>query len=102
MINNILIALRKSKHMTQADVAEYLNIPRTTYNSYEKRDTVPPIDLLYKLADLYNISLDTLLGRNYKSSFSNEELELLSKFNKLNTNQKHQLIGYLDALINKN
>lgn len=62
-IGNILISLRKAKKLTQEDVARYLNISRQAYCRYENDQREPSLDALCKLADFYEESTDTLLGR---------------------------------------
>ena len=54
--------------MTQAQVAEILNIQQTVYSRYERGFQTIPLEHLLKLADYYNVSLDFLTGRtNHKS-----------------------------------
>lgn len=62
-IGIILISLRKAKKLTQEDVARYLNISRQAYCRYENDQREPSLDTLCKLADFYEESTDTLLGR---------------------------------------
>lgn len=58
-----LIHLRKFNGYTQWDVAELLDISRSTLSKYEKGLLIPNVENLIKLADLYNVSCDYLLGR---------------------------------------
>lgn len=63
MINERLRNLRNNAKQTQNDVANYLGISRTAYNNYESGIRVPDNEKLVKLADLYSVSVDYLLGR---------------------------------------
>ena len=56
--------LRKENNYKQNEVAEILNIGRTTYAKYETGDIQPPIDQIVKISDLYGISTDWLLNRS--------------------------------------
>ena len=56
-------SLRIDNGYTQAQIAEYLNIKQNTYSQYEIGTLNYPIDVLMKLADYYNVSVDYLLGR---------------------------------------
>ena len=58
-----LASLRKGRDMTQQQVAEYLNVKQNTYSQYEIGVLNYPIDVLCRLADLYQVSVDYLLGR---------------------------------------
>jgi len=55
--------LRIDNGYTQAQIAEYLNVKQNTYSQYEIGTLNYPIDVLMKLADFYNVSVDYLLGR---------------------------------------
>ena len=53
--------LRKINNYTQDYVAEVLGVVRQTYSHYETGKRTPDAEALYKLAGLYNISIDDLL-----------------------------------------
>ena len=55
--------LRVDAGMTQQQVAEYLNVKQNTYSQYEIGVLNYPIDVLCRLADLYQVSVDYMLGR---------------------------------------
>ena len=55
-----LIALRKSRKMTQADVAEKLNYSDKSVSKWEHADSLPYISILSALAFLYGVPLDSL------------------------------------------
>lgn len=56
--------LRKAKKLSQKEVAAYLNIPATTYNTYESGRTEPPIEILVRLSHLYNMPIDIIVQRD--------------------------------------
>lgn len=56
--------LRKSKGKTQKQLSEFLGISQQAYATYELATRTPPIDIIEKLADYFNVSVDYLLGRN--------------------------------------
>ena len=60
---NILKELRTSKGLYQKDLAQYLGIDRTTYVKYERGDSEPNFEMIQKLADFFNVSVDYLIGR---------------------------------------
>ncbi len=65
--------LRKRKGRSQEDVAQTLDIKRTSLTGYEKGTSAPPIKTLIALADYYEMSLDTLLKEDL-SSYSESKL----------------------------
>jgi transcriptional regulator with XRE-family HTH domain len=58
--------LREDADKTQTEIAEYLNIKQTTYSKYELGKINVPIEMLIKIADYYDVSLDYLVGRKRK------------------------------------
>lgn len=58
--------LREDNDITQAEIAEILNIKQNTYSQYENQKRDIPISLLWKLADYYDTSIDYLVGRTDK------------------------------------
>lgn len=62
--------LRIQKDYTQSQIAEMLGIQRPTYSRYESGERQPDYATLIKLADIFEVSTDYLLG---KTDFSIEE-----------------------------
>lgn len=54
--------LRNYNQITQREIAELLQIERSTYTSYETRTTHPSLPTLMRLALIYNVTTDFLLG----------------------------------------
>lgn len=59
---------------TQEEVAKKLGISRARYSHYENGIREPDNELLQAIANLYEISVDSLLGRNENSSNINAKL----------------------------
>ena len=55
--------LREDHDLKQQDMAAILNITQSTYSRYESGLYDPPTDILIKLADFYDTSIDYLLER---------------------------------------
>ncbi len=56
-------ALRKSKSMTQKELAQALGISRATVAKYEAGLRTPNMDMIMKLSDVLGCTTDYLLGR---------------------------------------
>lgn len=56
--------LRKNKGLKQQELAEILGIKRNSYSDWENGKTEPRFENLVKLADLLDVSLDWLFGRD--------------------------------------
>lgn len=59
----IVYALRKSHYLTQEQLAEQLSVSSVTISKWERNETLPSLELLCKLADYFEVTVDELLGR---------------------------------------
>ena len=53
--------VRKEKHLTQAEVAEKLNVSFQAVSLWERGETVPDIEKIVEIASLYGVTTDWLL-----------------------------------------
>lgn len=58
-----LRGIREDRDIRQREIAEYLNVSQNTYSQYETGVISLTADVLIKLADFYNVSIDYLLDR---------------------------------------
>ena len=61
---NIFKELRKQKGLTQIELAKLVNVQQTTVSKWEVGRAVPDYPVLLKLAELYGVTVDFLLGRS--------------------------------------
>lgn len=57
---------RKEKGYTQNQVAIYCDITEKAYQNYELMLREPKLEIIIKIADLFNVSIDYLVGRTEK------------------------------------
>lgn len=69
-----LQSLRKSKGISQEQLAELLDVSRQSISKWESGQNYPEIDKLIKLSDLFDITLDDLV-KDKASKFKDEEKE---------------------------
>jgi len=55
--------LREDRDMIQVELAKILDVSQSTYAKYESGSLDIPTQILIKLADFYDTSVDYLLGR---------------------------------------
>lgn len=55
--------LREDRDLNQTEVAKNLGMSQTGYSKYETGENDIPTDILIKLADFYDVSVDYLLNR---------------------------------------
>jgi transcriptional regulator with XRE-family HTH domain len=70
--------LRKKAGISQDELANKLNIKRTSLSGYEIGNTEPNIDLLLKLSREFHISIDTLISQNLEMMNDIELEEVLT------------------------
>lgn len=58
--------LRKMRKMTQNELAIRLGISASTVSSYENGIRLPSYDILLRMARLFNVTVDSLLGHSSK------------------------------------
>ena len=72
----LMSALRKSKGMTQQDVADRLGVSNKAVSKWECDDGYPDISILPAIAELYGVTVDELLRgeiRNEEKTVSPEK-----------------------------
>lgn len=71
MFGERLKLLRENQGMTQSELAISLNVSRQSVGGYENDFVDPGMDILVKIADRFNVSLDYLLCRtNERDNFN--------------------------------
>lgn len=97
---DILKSYRLKSGMTKAEFSRKLGIDSySTYNNYEVGSSEPKIDMLIKIADLLNISLDNLVGRTP----ADEDERLKKEINDLlNPNELKNLRVVINNIDEKN
>ena len=63
-LNNNIKKLRLGMGLNQVEFAKKLNITKQCVSNWENDNVLPSIDMLMKLADLFKVSTDYLLGRS--------------------------------------
>ena len=74
-----LKAARRAKHMTQADVAEYIGLTQGAYSNWERGETKIDSLQLSRLAELFGVSVDYLLGKTDVPSSSYIRVPVLGR-----------------------
>ena len=96
--------LRKAKGITQLEIGNILHVNKMTYNGYENENRQPPIEILCSIADYYNVSLDYLVGREYKNDLgylTPEQKNIMFVIKKLNQKNLSELLGNALRLLNE-
>ena len=73
-LGNKIAELRKEKGMTQEALANQLGVSNQAVSKWEANQSCPDIQLLPVLADLFEISLDDLFGREEKTASKQDDV----------------------------
>ena len=71
--------LRKSRNLSQQQLADYLHTSKSSVNMYERGEREPGLEMLEAIADYFNVDMDYLLGKAEvanKALFNNPPLKL--------------------------
>ena len=82
---------RESAELTQKDIAKKIDVSESAYRSYELGVRKIPIDLLVKLAAVYRVSVDVLIGNSepvkeptvVSGNFTQDQSEKIIKYAEL-------------------
>ncbi len=93
---DMLLYFRKRNNWTQAELAKRLNVAPTTIASYEQGKRHPDFAIEEAIADLFNVSLNTLRGLS--EELTDDEKTFLTMFRNLDKNARIRLSAYMQAL----
>lgn len=104
--------LRTEIGKTQAEMADILQISRQVYANYENKINEPSLEMLEKIADFFECSIDYLLGhsddfgnvtvnKKSPSSVTPEEQKLLDDFRSLPREERSQASEYVHFLAHR-
>lgn len=101
MNTNNLKTARKNNQMTQKQVSDHLKISPNTYKNYEQGLREPNGDMTVKLAELFNVTTDYLLGResNEELSRGQMESEIIETFTDLPPKMRKILLETAEKLV---
>lgn len=111
---NMIKEMREQKNITQDELAEALNITRQAISRYENGDRGINQNLLFKMADYFNVTINDFFPptkkneqdietkieyTEYMQKISNNLVENL--FNSLSKEQQNKVIEYMEFLKSK-
>jgi len=95
--------LRLRKSISQEEVARQIGITRSAYSHYEINNRQPVYETLKKLAVLFNVSLDYIIGGEQSTKADPqvmpEALEIIRILNNMDQDKRKQSIAKMMAVI---
>ncbi len=101
--------LRLEYNLSQRALAQKIGASQKAVDLWEKGMNEPKASTLIALANLFECSIDYLLGRsddignvNVMRDLSDTEKRMLTVFSRLNDNRRNEVIDYAEFLTRKN
>lgn len=76
MFGKRLRELRKSKNLTMKELGGKMSLAESTISGYEIGNRKPDMEILQKLADFFEVSVDYLLGRTDKPTYDDNPINV--------------------------
>lgn len=98
MLGGRLKYLRNSERLTQAEMAKKIDVARTTYAMYEQNKREPDNEILQRIADYFDVSIDYLFGRTNEphSDKGTNEFNAMDEINHLLKKYNIDQSGFFD------
>jgi transcriptional regulator with XRE-family HTH domain len=98
-IGNKITQLRKQNSLSQSELAKKLGISRTIVGNYERNENTPSVDVILKMAKLFNVSVDYILGEGKLSTYNKEILNRIEDIESLDLDTQNKLFFLIDNVI---
>ena len=98
-IGSKIVELRKAKKWSQEDLAKKVNSSRVMIGNYERNSNTPSIDIILKIAKVFDVSIDYLAGEGQFSTYDKEVLKRIEDIEDLPDEDKNHLFYVIDNLI---
>lgn len=105
-ISDHIRKLRQERHWSQAELGEQLGVHQKQVSAYERGVNLPSTEVLIKLAEVFNVTLDYLAfeAKGELASLNIQDRELLRRFEEVDTlteQEKNLAKEILDLVILK-
>lgn len=98
-IGERITQLRKQQNLSQDELARKAEVSRTIIGNYERNANTPSIEVLLKLAKVFNVTVDYLIGEGQLSAFDKDLLKRIEDIEKLDAETKQHLFFLIDNVI---
>ncbi|MDD3919500.1 helix-turn-helix domain-containing protein [Sphingobacterium sp. Mn56C] len=98
-IGERITQLRKQQNLSQDELAKKAGVSRTIIGNYERNTNTPSIEVLIKLAKVFNVSVDFLIGEGELAALDKDLLKRIEDIEKLDEDTKKHLFFLIDNVI---
>ena len=98
--------IREMANMSQRALGDKLGIANTVISKYERNVCDPSVENLIKMADIFGVSVDSLVGHNAElldvKTLSDDQKYVVNRVvNDLSDTEVAKLVGYLQNMVDK-
>ncbi len=90
-----VIQLMKQEGLTQKELAEKINVTEASVSRYLKGERVPRIDVLVKLSNVFNVSIEYLQGLKEVDDYEEIKNIVARNSSKMTADQRYELAKLL-------
>ncbi len=90
--------LRRQKSLSQTDLAKAAGVSREAVSKYERNEASPSVEIAKRMADVFEVSLDYLVGST-EQALDKATLKRLQEINRLSDENKKMVYTFLDSFI---
>lgn len=98
-IGRRIAQLRRQQKLSQNELAIRTGVSRTIIGNYERSINTPSIDVLIRLARVFDVSVDFLIGEGELSSYDKEVQKRIEDIERLDPDTKKHLFFLIDNVI---
>jgi transcriptional regulator with XRE-family HTH domain len=98
-IGTKITELRKRKSWSQADLAKAVEASRDIIGKYERNENSPSVEMALKIARVFDVPVDYLLGEGKHAAYDKETVKRLEDIDALDTSTKSVLFNIIDTFL---
>ena len=98
-IGERITQLRKQKNWSQDELAKLIDASRVMIGKYERSENLPSIEVMIKLANAFEVSVDFLIGEGQNANYDKEMVKRLDEVERLPDEDKQRIFHYMDLII---
>lgn len=98
-IGDKIIELRKRNNWSQSELAKAIEASRDIIGKYERNENSPSIEMAFKIAKVFDVPVDYLLGEGKYANYDNDTIKRIEEIQVLEGSTKSILFNLIDTYI---
>ena len=98
-IGTKITQLRKKKNLSQTDFAKAIGASRTMVGNYERNANAPSIEMIVKIANILDVSIDFLIGEGQSAKYDKDVIKRIEDIQQLDNDTRGKLFFLIDNVI---